>query len=79
MGAKTRQNVVDSSKTMGEVDSRVPFESVKAAVSLFGGASFSPDKFTAVKRSDPPPNVVHQEQVSFAKFFGTYTCVNYQQ
>ncbi|CAA7407793.1 unnamed protein product [Spirodela intermedia] len=67
MGTNTRQNVVDSSKTMGEVDSRVPFKSVKAAVSLFGGPSVSPDKFTVVKHNDPPPNAVHQEQRELVK------------
>ncbi|CAA6670707.1 unnamed protein product [Spirodela intermedia] len=66
MGTNTRQNVVDSSKTMGEVDSRVPFKSVKAAVSLFGGPSVSPDKFTVVKHNDPPPNA--RELVKEAQF-----------
>ncbi|CAA7409630.1 unnamed protein product [Spirodela intermedia] len=50
MGVKAHQNVADSSKSeIGEIDTRAPFESVKAAVSLFGVAAFSSDKPVARK------------------------------
>lgn len=50
MGVKAHQNVADSSKSeIGEIDTRAPFESVKAAVTLFGVAAFSSDKPTARK------------------------------
>ena len=49
---KDRQKVpLDSSRTeVGEIDTRAPFQSVKAAVSLFGEVSVSRDK-SAVRKS----------------------------
>lgn len=50
MGVKGRSNSFDSAKIeVGEIDTRAPFESVKAAVSLFGEVAFSGDKSTGRK------------------------------
>ncbi|XP_010932175.1 WEB family protein At5g55860 [Elaeis guineensis] len=50
MGVKAHQNVTDSPKAeVGEIDTRAPFESVRAAVSLFGEVAFSADRPTARK------------------------------
>ncbi|XP_078431942.1 weak chloroplast movement under blue light protein (DUF827) [Wolffia australiana] len=54
MGVKTHQNAAENSKSeVGEIDTRAPFESVKAAVSLFGEAAFMADKPLA-RKSKPP-------------------------
>lgn len=50
MGVKGRSNSFDSAKIeVGEIDTRAPFESVKAAVSLFGEVAFSGDKSSGRK------------------------------
>lgn len=56
MGTKLQQTVIDSSKA--EIDTRAPFESVKAAVSLFGEVAFTSDKLT-VRKPKPPPIEVY--------------------
>lgn len=56
MGVKARQSqtsATDSPKAeVGEIDTRAPFESVKAAVSLFGETLFSADK-AATRKPKP--------------------------
>lgn len=55
---KARQNRTDSPKAeVGEIDTRAPFASVKAAVSLFGEVAFSSDKSTPKKAKTPPTEV----------------------
>ncbi|KAJ6815694.1 WEB family protein [Iris pallida] len=45
MGVRSRKNSFDSPKAeVGEIDTRAPFASVKAAVSLFGEVAFSAEK-----------------------------------
>ncbi|KAF6145107.1 hypothetical protein GIB67_013458 [Kingdonia uniflora] len=57
MGIKARRNSTDSSKAeVGEIDTRSPFESVKAAVSLFGESAFSGSgEKTVIRKSKPIP------------------------
>ena len=50
---------------MGEIDSRMPFESVKAAINLFNGPALSINSVTISKHDGPSPNPVLHQQVSF--------------
>ncbi|KAF8414279.1 hypothetical protein HHK36_002280 [Tetracentron sinense] len=53
MGIQARQNATDSPRAeVGEIDTRAPFQSVKAAVSLFGEGAFSGEKL-AIKKLKP--------------------------
>lgn len=53
MGVKPLPNIVDASKIeKGEVDTSAPFQSVKAAVNMFGEGAFSTKKYTE-KNSKP--------------------------
>eukprot|EP00262_Sarcandra_glabra_P014450 TRINITY_DN4236_c1_g1_i2.p1 TRINITY_DN4236_c1_g1~~TRINITY_DN4236_c1_g1_i2.p1 ORF type:complete len:653 (+),score=201.27 TRINITY_DN4236_c1_g1_i2:379-2337(+) len=55
MGTKVRQNATDSPKPeVGEIDTRAPFQSVRAAVSLFGEGALSAEK-PNVKKPKPAP------------------------
>ncbi|KAJ4975443.1 hypothetical protein NE237_000549 [Protea cynaroides] len=51
MAVKARQNASDSPRAeVGEIDTRAPFQSVKAAVSLFGEGAFSGERNLSFKR-----------------------------
>lgn len=54
MGIKTQENSTDSPKAVvvGEIDTRAPFQSVRAAVSLFGEGALVNNK-TALKKPKP--------------------------
>nr|XP_023880242.1 WEB family protein At1g12150 [Quercus suber]POE75984.1 web family protein [Quercus suber] len=60
---KDRQKVpLDSSRTeVGEIDTRAPFQSVKAAVSLFGEVAVSRDKSAVRKSKLSSENVLDKE------------------
>lgn len=61
MGMRIRQTATDSPKAeVGEIDTRAPFASVKAALSLFGAGASSPEKLT-VRRPKPAPIEVSPE------------------
>ena len=55
METKAGQNGTDLPKA--EIDTRAPFKSVKAAVSLFGEVAFTSDRSTVRKPKPPPPEV----------------------
>lgn len=60
MGIKTYHSPKDSPRAeVGEIDTRAPFASVKAAVSLFGEAAFSGSgEKPVIKKSKLPPTEV---------------------
>lgn len=65
MGGKANQNATDSPKAeVGEIDTRAPFESVKAAVSLFGEGAIAADQFTMKKPKSIPTEVYLKLRIS---------------
>ncbi|EEE62869.1 hypothetical protein OsJ_17672 [Oryza sativa Japonica Group] len=78
MATKLRQPSTDAEKTeVGEIDTRAPFESVKAAVSLFGEVRFSSDKSAARKPKPPQAEILERccvpRPVNFVPKQGTGT------
>eukprot|EP00268_Persea_americana_P045704 TRINITY_DN46745_c1_g1_i1.p1 TRINITY_DN46745_c1_g1~~TRINITY_DN46745_c1_g1_i1.p1 ORF type:complete len:652 (+),score=219.93 TRINITY_DN46745_c1_g1_i1:282-2237(+) len=61
MGIKSRENSIDSPKVVvGEIDTRAPFQSVRAAVSLFGEGALINSK-TELKKPKPKPLLTEQK------------------
>ncbi|XP_078442984.1 uncharacterized protein LOC144712610 [Wolffia australiana] len=49
MSTKLQEKLADSPKSVGEIDTSIPFDSVKAAVSLFGKPAFPKNKANVAK------------------------------
>lgn len=68
MGTKARPPSADAEKgEIGEIDTRAPIQSVKAAVSLFGEVRFSSDKSAERKPKAPQTEVI--KHFSLSKLF----------